>query len=201
MRIGIDFDNTIACYTNAIECVADDFFTLPDNLPRSKIELRNYLRTTNREREWTEFQGFLYGPGMIYAKPFDNAIATMHELEARGHELCIISHRSRYPYAGPRYNLHEAAFAWIEKNLYAKNVFTNNSSINFLETKEQKLAKIGELQCSLFLDDLVEIIESKHFPKCTSGILFDSQSKSESLKKNYSSISDWRELLNYISQE
>ena len=138
---------------------------------------------------------------MIYAKPFDNAILTMLELQARGHELFIISHRSRYPYAGPRHDLHEAASTWIAKHLSVANIFANNSSINFLETKEQKLAKISELECAVFLDDLVDIIESKIFPRSTSGILFDPQSKFKPQTKNYPSISDWPELLKYISQE
>ena len=46
---------------------------------------------------------------MRYAQPYKDSIATMKHLVAVGHELVIISHRSRRPYAGPRHDLHAAA--------------------------------------------------------------------------------------------
>ena len=123
MRIGLDFDNTIVCYDNAIKLLSEQLFELPDDVSRTKIGLRDYLRREGRESEWTAFQGQLYGPGMIYAEPFADAISTMHQLEDQGHELFIVSHRSKWPYAGRRYDLHGAAQNWISEHLRSSGLF------------------------------------------------------------------------------
>jgi phosphoglycolate phosphatase-like HAD superfamily hydrolase len=125
MRIGLDFDNTIVCYDNAIARLADELFHLPEEVPRTKLGLRDHLRSEGRESEWTAFQGELYGPGMRYAQPFEGAITTMQELTADGHNLTIVSHRSRFPYAGRRYDLHQAAQEWIATRLEIAVMFTS----------------------------------------------------------------------------
>jgi len=51
MLIGIDFDNTIVCYTPAIEILADVVLDLPKSLTRTKDELRSFLRANMRESE------------------------------------------------------------------------------------------------------------------------------------------------------
>jgi hypothetical protein len=181
MIIGLDFDNTIVCYAKAIKILAEKKFELPPEVARTKLGVRDFLRSIGREKEWTAFQGELYGPGMCFAEPFDGAIATMQKLEAEGHNLVIVSHRSRLPYAGEPHDLHAAALEWVSQHLRTAGLFTNkslNSSnsdcVHFLETKDRKLAKIAEAHCDLFLDDLPEIILSPKFPASTIGILFDS---------------------------
>ncbi len=174
MRIGLDFDNTIVCYDKAIAQLAEEFFELPDEVPRTKLGLRDYLRSNGRESEWTEFQGALYGPGMRYAQPFEGAITTMKQLVVEGHELVIISHRSRYPYAGPKYDLHDAAHNWIAKQLHPNQVFDQPSQpVYFLETLSEKLKKITDMNCNIFIDDLASVLNSVDFPESTLGVLFD----------------------------
>jgi len=174
----LDFDNTIVCYDSAIEQLANELLSLPRELPRTKLALRNFLRTSGKGEEWTTFQGELYGPGMRYAKPFDDAIATMQSLVAEGHELSIISHRSRVPYQGTPHDLHGAARKWIGKHLSSNELFNNDKSqVYFLESRAMKLACISELACHAFLDDLPEVIEDSNFPPQTIGILFDVSGK------------------------
>lgn len=119
MLIGLDFDNTIVCYDAAIAVLAEKVLDLPVEVPRTKLGLRDHLRATGRELEWTAFQGELYGPGMRHAQPFDGAIETMLELVDAGYELVIVSHRSRKPYAGEPHDLHAAARAWVAERLQA----------------------------------------------------------------------------------
>ena len=85
MLIGLDFDNTIVCYDEAIARLADELFDLPPDVPRTKLVLRDFLRRAKREPEWTAFQGALYGPGMAYAEPFEQALETMQALKDMGH--------------------------------------------------------------------------------------------------------------------
>jgi hypothetical protein len=206
MRIGLDFDNTIVCYEEAIKILAEKIFELPPEVVRTKLGVRNFLRSTGREKEWTAFQGELYGPGMSFAKPFDGAIATMQMLEDKGHSLVIVSHRSHRPYAGRPHDLHAAALEWVSQHLQTAGLFTNRSlngsnsdCAHFLETKDKKLAKIAEVDCDLFLDDLPEIILSPKFPASTIGILFDSAG---SFKENTQQprISSWDQLPTQLSK-
>jgi hypothetical protein len=175
MRIGLDFDNTIVCYDQAITVLAEEVFELPKEMPRTKLALRDFLRAAGREREWTSFQGALYGPGMHHAQPFDGAISTMQQLASEGHELVIISHRSRWPYAGPTYDLHEAARGWVADNLQSLGLFGNKGDedhVYFLETRDQKVEMITFWRCNVFLDDLAEVLCAPSFPSSTLGIHF-----------------------------
>ena len=176
MLIGLDFDNTIVCYDQAIALLAEELFELPTDVPRTKLGLRNYLRCAGREPEWTAFQGELYGPGMHYAEPFEGAITTMQQLVTAGHELVIVSHRSCRPYAGEPHDLHAAARSWVADRLQSAGLFGaagDEAHLLFLETLDQKLAMICQLTCDAFLDDLPEVLTAPGFPESTEAILFD----------------------------
>lgn len=200
MRIGLDFDNTIVCYDQAIKILAEEMFSLPRELPRTKIGLRNFLREAGREPEWTAFQGALYGPGMQYAQPFDGAIETMQQLAKMGHELMIISHRSRRPYAGPPYDLHSAAMGWIDARLRPSGLFipngskySDNATVNFLETLQAKVSRVAELTCHVFMDDLPDVLNEPGFPDGTVGVLFAPDGKTNHGLLHHC-ISAWSEL-------
>jgi len=199
MLIGLDFDNTIVCYDQAIAILADKLFDLPPNISRTKLGLRDYLRSENREPEWTAFQGEMYGPGMKYAEAFHGAQSVMKQLKSLGHRLVITSHRSRYPYAGTQYDLHKSARAWIDNNLlHEKNPPLVSEDINFFETRAEKIASIGKSNCEIFLDDLPEVLEDENFPKSTHRILFSPDENIVST--NYISLKAWDELPALISK-
>ena len=198
MNIGLDFDNTIVCYDQAISFLADKIFDLPDDVNRTKIGVRDYLRSEGREPEWTAFQGELYGPGMIYAQPFPESIITMKKLEERGHNLFIISHRSKLPYAGKRHDLHEAARNWISTRLQSAGLFkADENAINFLETKKDKIKKIAETMCDVFVDDLPDILDCADFPATTEGILF-SPNVPVVNSSTRRVVSTWKEITNIL---
>ena len=195
MLIGLDLDNTIVCYDKAIARLADELFDLPTDLPRTKLALRGFLRKANREPEWTAFQGALYGPGMPYAEPFEQALETMQALKVMGHSLCIVSHRSRQPYAGPAYDLHAAARSWVDQRLVNSGLIENGVTY-FHETRGQKIAAVGNLGCEAFLDDLPEVLEDEHFPSTCRAILFDPErSHAESKRQRVERWGDVLELL------
>lgn len=199
MRIGLDFDNTIACYDSAIAKLAEEMFELPDLVPRTKLGVRDYLRVQDREIEWTIFQGELYGPGMRYAQAYEGAIETMLELNALGHDLFIVSHRSKKPYAGPPYDLHAAARAWLKEVVQSHGLFTNDQ-VFFLESRDQKVQMIKELSCEIFLDDLPEVLEATDFPITTRGILFSPDGSKEKALTKHLTIFQWTSFLALIKQ-
>jgi len=199
MRIGLDFDNTIACYDSAITKLVEEMFELPDLVPRTKLGVRDYLRMQDREVEWTAFQGELYGPGMRYAQAYEGAIETMLELNALGHELFIVSHRSKKPYAGHPHDLHATARAWLKETIQSHGLFINDQ-VFFLETRDQKVQIIKELSCDIFLDDLPEVLEATKFPITTRGILFAPDGSKEKGLNKHVTISQWANLPALIKQ-
>ena len=205
MRIGLDFDNTIVCYDQAITLLAEELLELPKELPRTKLSLRDFLRAAGREKEWTAFQGELYGPGMRFAQPFEGAISTMQHLVAQGNELLIVSHRSRRPYAGPSHDLHAAARKWIADKLQSSGLFGSMGDIAyayFYETRDKKVNAIGELGCEVFLDDLPEVLSATGFPRTTLGILFDPSKPPWYYRESNSEIiSSWAELKSKVQSQ
>lgn len=192
LKLGLDFDNTIVCYDDAIAILAEELFDLPPEVPRTKLGLRDHLRAEGREPQWTAFQGELYGPGMRHAQPFPGAITTMLSLVEQGHELVIVSHRSRRPYAGEPHDLHAAAREWVTDRLQRHGLFLTES-VNFLETRDEKVALIAELDCQVFLDDLPEVLEAPTFPASAMGILFDPSGIAD-VPQGRRRISSWPEL-------
>lgn len=191
MLIGLDFDNTIVCYDKAIAQLAETLPDLPADLPRTKLALRDYLRRSTRESEWTASQGAIYGPGMTYAEPFPQALEVMRTLKDMGHSLCIVSHRSLRPYAGPAYDLHAAARGWVQERLAVKGLVHNEAAF-FYETREQKIAAVSALACEVFLDDLPEVLGDEHFPQACRAILFDPDRSH--LQSERTRIANWSEL-------
>jgi hypothetical protein len=176
MLIGLDFDNTIVCYDQAIATLADRLLSVPAHVPRTKLGLRDHLRAEGREPEWTAFQGELYGPGMRHAQPFSGAVETLQFLRAAGHRLVIVSHRSRHPYAGPAYDLHAAARSWVAERLLSIGLFADSASgnaVNFMETRDAKVDIIAQRGCDVFLDDLPEVLDAPGFPSSAARVLFD----------------------------
>lgn len=176
MIIGLDFDNTIACYDQAIARFAREMFALPAEIRPTKLGLRDYLRAVGREPEWTAFQGHLYGPGMEYAEPFPGAVDTIAALLDAGHTALIISHRSKHPYAGPKHDLHASARSWMTGKLVrgGRQLF-DESQIFLNEHLADKVAMIGKLKCDVFLDDLSEVLGHADFPAGTKRLWFSSK--------------------------
>ena len=192
MIVGLDFDNTIVCYDEAIAVLAEKMFDLPTEVSRTKLGIRDYLRRTGQEEAWTRFQGELYGPGMAYASPFPEVISTLRDLEQAGHQFVVISHRTRFPYLGKCYDLHQFANDWLQAHL--PRVL---SSVAFHETKSDKISDIGRVGCDFFLDDLPEILSDSQFPQSTRGILF-SPTGERGLWPG-ASIASWVELKSVVS--
>ncbi|MBI5346635.1 MAG: haloacid dehalogenase-like hydrolase [Chlamydiae bacterium] len=194
MRIGIDFDNTIVCYDQVFYLAAKEINLVPPSINPSKTEIRDYLRSIGQEEEWTKLQGYVYGARMDLASAYPNVDHFFQKALKKHLEIYIISHKTLYPYKGPRYNLHEAAQTWLLK----QNFFNKNIHYFFELTLEEKLKKIEEMQCDYFIDDLPELLAEKNFPKNTKAILFDPNNLYPP-NQNYQKFALWDEILNYFS--
>ncbi len=177
MRIGIDFDNTMIDYTGVFYQVALDLDWISRETLATKLAVKQSFLDANNERKWTELQGIVYGREINQAIPFDGLHQTITTWLNKGHELFIISHKTKYPIIGDKVNFHIAAMTWLERHqlvspfgslstIARENVFFN-------ETKEKKIAKIASLSCDVFIDDLPNILMHENFPVQPKKVLFD----------------------------
>ena len=71
MRIGLDFDNTLARYDNVFACEAKKENIVSKEWQGTKKQLRETLRSLERgDHLWQQLQGRVYGPMMPKAEIF-----------------------------------------------------------------------------------------------------------------------------------
>jgi len=172
MLIGLDFDNTIVSYDGLFHQVALEKSLIPADVPQSKLAVRDYLRGVGKEDAWTEMQGYVYGARMVDAAPYPGAIEFMRLARQGGISLAIVSHKTRYPFLGPRYDLHEAARSWVKSQLAAQDLI-DPGQVFFELTKDDKIRRVAGIGCDYFVDDLPEILMAPTFPRKTATVLFD----------------------------
>jgi hypothetical protein len=172
--IGVDFDNTIVCYDTVFFRVALEQNLIPPDLPSNKAAVRDYLRQCGKEDLWTELQGYVYGACMHHAPPFAGVIEFFDQCRRKGVIVYIISHKTRYPFLGPRFDLHQAARNWLESHgFFDSSVLGMQHDHVFFElTKSEKLRRIAEVGCTHFIDDLPEFLMEEAFPPKVVRILF-----------------------------
>lgn len=174
MHVGLDFDNTIVSYDALFHKVARETGSIPEGIPVSKVSVRDHLRSVGREEVWTEMQGTVYGSRMVEADMFPGVMEFLVWARSEGIRVSIVSHKTRHPFLGPRYDLHEAARGWITQSLQdAVGPLVAPENVFFELTKNDKLARIGALGCGIYVDDLPEILLAAGFPPSTERLLFD----------------------------
>ena len=174
MRIGIDFDNTIACYDGVFHAAALERGLIPAKLGRDKNSVRDYLNGAGRADEFTELQGYVYGARMELAAAYPGFADFIGAARQAGHELFIVSHKTRHPIRGPQHDLHAAARAFLAaQGLVGETAPISPDRVYFELTKEAKAARIAALRCEVFIDDLPEIFALADFPATTRPVLFD----------------------------
>ena len=175
MIIGVDFDNTIVCYDGIFHRVALERGLIPADLPQDKTTVRNHLRQIGREPDWTEMQGYVYGPRLIDAQAYPGVLDFFRAAVQQGIEVRIISHKTKHPFLGEQHDLHAAAWGWLEANGFfdPARIGIRRDQV-FLElTKESKHQRIGTLGCTHFIDDQPEFLLDPGFPAGVERIHFD----------------------------
>lgn len=197
-KIGLDFDNTLIHYDNLFHKLAKEKGLIDDTVEACKIAIRNFLRAHDKDEEFTLLQGEVYGNRILEAEPAKEMIETLKHIQNKGITIVVISHKTRKPYKGPTYDLHEAALSWMKKHeFFSKSgLGWDMERINFESTKEAKIDRIRSLGCTLYIDDLPEIIES--LPANINGILYDP--KDIYTKHKGQRIAEWSHLKKIINR-
>ena len=113
MRIGIDFDNTIACYDGVFHAAALERGLIPPELGRDKNSVRDHLNGTGRKDEFTELQGHVYGARMDLVSLYPGFAEFVVAAHRTGHDLFVVSHKTMHPILGPKHDLHAAARGFL----------------------------------------------------------------------------------------
>ncbi|HTX59633.1 MAG TPA: aminoglycoside phosphotransferase family protein, partial [Verrucomicrobiae bacterium] len=171
MIVGVDLDNTIVRYDAVFRDVALAAGFISPATGSSKHEVRELLRSQpGGEERWQWLQARVYGPHLGEAVPFEG-FAAFAELCARlGVPLYVISHKTERAAADPLgVDLRAAARDWLR----ARFPSAPFAGIFFEDTRAGKLARIAELHCTHFVDDLAEVFLEPGFPEGVERWLFD----------------------------
>jgi hypothetical protein len=190
MRIGIDFDNTIACYDGVFHAAALERGLIPANVDHDKNSVRDHLNGAGRNDDFTELQGYVYGARMDLVAPYPGFADFVAEARKAGHELFIVSHKTRHPILGPKYDMHAAARGFLAaQGLMGEGPSQMDPSRVFFElTKEEKIARAALIRCEIFIDDLPEILMMPGFPDGMLRILFDPENQFASIPESIGNL-------------
>jgi hypothetical protein len=176
MRVGIDFDNTIANYEQIFVTAAQTRGWITRGFQGSKRELRDTVRLlADGETKWQMLQAEVYGARMAQAVPFKGVIEFFRAALRHGIELCVVSHKTRFaPYDTQGIDLREAALRWLEVQgfLDPGGHGLSRHSVFFADTRADKIARIAASGCTVFIDDLAEVLVDPAFPPWVERILF-----------------------------
>ena len=162
MLIGIDFDNTIACYDKVFRKVAKNQKIVNKNWIGNKTDLKKLILKSKGGKElWMKIQGMVYGQYMKNAEimdGFENFLTISKHLNI---DICIISHKTKYGHFDKKkIDLRKEALKWIKKNK-----ILDANKVYFADTREEKISLINDLNCDIFIDDLIEVLDHDNLDK------------------------------------
>jgi len=171
--LGLDFDNTLVRYDKLFHQLALEKGLIEESIPADKTSIRDHLRSQGKEEQFTLLQGEVYGLRILEAEPAEGMLKTLSELHQRGISMALVSHKTRTPYKGPAYDLHQAAWSWLEKHGFfaPDGLDWRRDQVFFEESKQKKVARIAAEGCTHYVDDLPEILEM--LPLGIRAILYD----------------------------
>jgi hypothetical protein len=190
--LGLDLDNTVALYDDLFHDVAVRRGLVGSEVPPTKIAVRAALRAcSDGERAWQEVQAEVYGPRMHDAQPSAGIHALVASCHRQGAQLYIISHRSRLAHRDATgTDLREAACAWLRTvGLVGSHTGLRPEHVVFTDTRRGKLARIGALGCTHFVDDLLEVLTEPGFPPGVVRLLYGQTG--EELPEGVAAAADW----------
>ena len=199
MVLGVDFDNTIVRYDELFHRVAVERGLIPSYVPARKNEVRDYLRQQNREDEWTQLQGTVYGPRMAGAQPFPGVLQFFANAVRKKIRVHIISHKTRSAVLGPAYDLQKSASEWLTAQGFfdPKRVGLSPQCVHFGETRQEKIRFIAQTGCTHFVDDLEETFQEPGFPHHVVQILFGHHRPPPGLP-GVRPMADWTQISEYV---
>jgi hypothetical protein len=175
MRIGVDFDNTLADYDALFVALAVEEGLLSAPVVGGKRAVRDAVRqSVDGEFAWRRLQALAYGPRMGQAVLMPGAGEFLAACAHQGLDVTIISHKSRRAAdASVTDDLRDAAMGWMQAQGFFDRFGLSEDRVFFEDTRESKVGRIGGVRCTHFIDDLEEVFLTPGFPEDVRRILFD----------------------------
>ena len=167
MKIGIDLDHTIIDYNSVLLKTAKQWNLLPDTFHGDKHSIKNWIQTQYTEQDWMRLQGEVYGKRIHEAQPMPDLINFLIYCRKLSIPFVIISHKTQFGHFDTsKTNLREAACAWLSNQKFFESNYIGlqHQDVYFTETRDEKLQMIEMQQCTIFIDDLLEVLMDSHFP-------------------------------------
>lgn len=181
MLIGLDFDNTLVEYGHAFRDLAVERGLVPESTPADKMAVRTHIWEHHDDIEWQKLQVAVYGHSIDRGRLMDGADDFLGLCRDRGVPLCIVSHKSEYAPIDPGgVNLRQAALGWMEARGFFLPVCSGGFGFSpaevFFESKRsEKVARINCLGCTVFVDDLPEVLDHPDLDDSVQRILFQTR--------------------------
>lgn len=178
MRIGLDFDNTLVEYGHAFRDLAVAFELVPESIPPDKSAVRTWVWEHHNDEVWQSLQAKVYGPQIDLGRLTDGAKDFLLICREQGAKLYVVSHKTQFAAIAPDgVNLHSAAMGWMETRGFflpvnKGGVGFSPDEIFFEKTRTAKIARINQLGCNVFVDDLPEVLTHPDLSANVEGILY-----------------------------
>ncbi len=175
-RIGIDFDNTIVGYDEVMYRIASQRGLVGSDGDRTKRAVRDRIRRLpDGEIEWQKLQALAYGPLIVEARLLEGADEFIRRCRRAGIAVFIVSHKTRFAnYDETRTDLRAAAMEWMTGQRFFEpdGLDLGRGNVYFESTRADKIARIEQVGCSHFIDDLEEVFLEPSFPCGVQKILY-----------------------------
>ncbi|MBL4827714.1 MAG: hypothetical protein JKY66_08395 [Spongiibacteraceae bacterium] len=198
MRLGLDFDNTLACYDHVFCALAQQQGVDGAVCTKGKKAIRDAIKSSGPEGEtqWMALQGQVYGRYMPAAELFEGVAAFLTSCREREIDVFIVSHKTQYGHFDCQgFDLRQAAMAWMRKKGFfnSEGFALKESQVYFLPTREQKIQMIEDLACDVFIDDLEEVLGHPAFPPWIKKIQYTPHGQGET-KLAWESYTAWSDI-------
>ena len=192
-KLGLDFDNTLIDYDEVFFTLALEKNLIPPSINKDKKSVRKFFIDNNIEDEFINLQGEVYGLKVLEAKQSFGMFEALKSLKNDNYELIIVSHKTKYPYSGKKYDLHKAASNWLELNKFfdPNGLAMKKENVYFEITKEDKISRIEQLDISFYIDDLQSILSL--IKPSIKRILYSPKFK-EKIDKDFYLLENWKNL-------
>ena len=174
--IGLDLDNTLVSYDDLFHALAVERGLIDGSAPKHKRIIRDLIRkVADGEQHWRTLQALAYGGRMGDAALIDGVADFIRECRARSLPVHIVSHRTLNAAADPHgADLRAAAIEWMRARGFFEvdGLGLDPSRVWFESTRVEKVARIRELGCTVFIDDLEEVFLEPDFPGDVVKILY-----------------------------
>ena len=174
---GIDFDNTVVTYDEVLARIAVERGLPYARVAATKRAIRDEIRLLpDGEIEWQKCQALLYGSRIHEARLIEGVSQFFQLCCRHGVRVYIVSHKTEYSrYDTTGTNLRNAALAWMTANRFFQpdGLGMTRDMVFFADTRQEKIARLKELHCTDFIDDLEETFLEEEFPAGVTRILYE----------------------------